>query len=135
METESDRIRYLVVGLGLNVNNPQFPGELQDTATSLALTQGRSFSRVAILKAWLEELDSLYQRFLAHKFPGILEEWKRYAVTLGRMVTVRQGSRTIQGLALEVASDGALILKTQAGETVRVTSGEIAPDPPGGRGI
>ncbi len=135
METESDRIRYLVVGLGLNVNNLQFPGELQDTATSLALTQGRSFSRVAILKAWLEEFDSLYRRFLSHEFPGILEEWKRYEVTLGRMVTVRQGSRTIQGQALEVAPDGALILKTLAGETVRVTSGEIAPDPPGGRGI
>jgi BirA family transcriptional regulator, biotin operon repressor / biotin---[acetyl-CoA-carboxylase] ligase len=46
METESDQIRYLVVGLGLNVNTPDFPPELADTATSLFLEEGRSFSRV-----------------------------------------------------------------------------------------
>ena len=42
METESDRIRHVVVGLGLNVNNPGFPPELAATATSLTLTAGRS---------------------------------------------------------------------------------------------
>jgi BirA family biotin operon repressor/biotin-[acetyl-CoA-carboxylase] ligase len=126
METESDQIRHLVVGLGLNVNTPQFPAELADLATSLALATGRTYSRLRILQVWLEELESLYRRFLAREFPVILEEWKDYTVTLGRQVRVRQGAREVCGLALEVAPDGALLIQTRAGEIVRVTSGEIA---------
>jgi BirA family transcriptional regulator, biotin operon repressor / biotin---[acetyl-CoA-carboxylase] ligase len=125
METESDQIRYLVVGLGLNVNTPDFPPELADTATSLFLEEGRPFSRVLLLRVWLEEFEALYARFLAHGFPEILEEWKRHSVTLGKCVAVRQGQRHIEGLALEVADDGALLLETALGEVVRVTSGEI----------
>ena len=127
METESDRIRHVVVGLGLNVNNPGFPPELAATATSLTLAAGRSFSRVHLLQAWLEEFEALYGRFLNQGFPEILEEWKSAAVTLGKMVTVRQGPREISGQAMDVAPDGALLLRTASGEMVRVTSGEITP--------
>ena len=127
METESDRIRHVVVGLGLNVNNPEFPPELAATATSLTLTAGGTFSRVNLLKAWLEEFEELYGRFLNQGFPEILEEWKCSTVTLGRAVTVRQGPREISGQALDIAPDGALLLRTNTGEIVRVTSGEITP--------
>jgi BirA family biotin operon repressor/biotin-[acetyl-CoA-carboxylase] ligase len=135
MESESDRIRHVVVGLGLNVNNPEFPAELAATATSLTLATGGTFSRVDLLKAWLEELDGLYERFLNQQFREILEEWKGLTVTLGRTVTVRQGPREISGLALDVAADGALLLRTAGGEVVRVISGEITPGPAGGPGV
>ena len=126
METESEQIRHLVVGLGLNVNNPAFPEELAAIATSLALTTGRRHSRVRLLQAWLEEFEELYGRFLAREFAGILEEWRSLAVTLGQQVTVRQGPLVIHGKAVEVAPDGALLVETAAGTEVRVTSGEIA---------
>ncbi len=134
METESDRIRHVVIGLGLNINNPDFPYELAGTATSLAQELGGAFSRVELLRAWLEEFEDLYERFLDQGFPQILEEWKCSAVTLGRMVTVRQGPREVSGKAVDVAPDGALLLQTPGGEMVRVTSGEIAPEPEGGPG-
>ncbi len=134
METETDRIRHLVVGLGLNVNNVQFPAELKTTATSLALAAGGPFPRLQILKAWLEEFEDLYERFLARQFPDILAEWKNYTVTLGKAVTVRQGEVAISGEALEVAPDGALLVQTRTGDIVRVTSGEIAPAPEEGPG-
>jgi len=127
METESDRIRHVVVGLGLNVNNPGFPPGLATTATSLTLAAGGPFSRVNLLKAWLEEFEALYDLFLNQGFPKILAEWKGAAVTLGTPVTVRQGPREISGQALDVAPDGALLLRTASGEIVRVTSGEITP--------
>jgi BirA family biotin operon repressor/biotin-[acetyl-CoA-carboxylase] ligase len=129
METESDRIRHLVVGLGLNVNNREFPPPLDLTATSLALAAGASFCRREILRAWLEEFEALYDLFLNRDFGVILDEWRGYNVTLGQMVTVRQGPREISGLALEVAGDGALLLRQETGEVIRVTSGEIAPGP------
>jgi BirA family biotin operon repressor/biotin-[acetyl-CoA-carboxylase] ligase len=134
METEADQIRYLVLGWGLNVNNPALPPELAPIATSLLLAAGRRFSRVAILQAWLEEFEALYERFLERDFAGILTAWKEHATTLGRVVTVRQGNRAIHGKALDVDGEGALLLETRPGEVVRVTSGEIAPDPVAGPG-
>jgi BirA family transcriptional regulator, biotin operon repressor / biotin---[acetyl-CoA-carboxylase] ligase len=127
METESDRIRHVVVGLGLNVNNPEFSPELAATATSLNLAAGGTFPRVQILKAWLEEFEALYDQFLNQGFPQILDEWKALTVTLGTAVTVRQGPRELSGQALDVAPDGALLLRLASGEIMRVTSGEIAP--------
>jgi BirA family biotin operon repressor/biotin-[acetyl-CoA-carboxylase] ligase len=135
METESDCIRHVVVGLGLNVNNREFPPELAAGATSLTLATGGWFSRVKLLQAWLEEFDALYDRFLNQGFPEILAEWKVCAVTLGQEVTVRQGPREISGQALDVAPDGALLLRTARGEIIRVTSGEITPGPVAGPGV
>jgi BirA family biotin operon repressor/biotin-[acetyl-CoA-carboxylase] ligase len=129
METESDCIRHLVVGLGLNVNNPGFPPPLDLTATSLAQATGALCSRCSILQAWLEEFEDLYGLFLNREFKVILQEWREYNVTLGGMVTVRQGPRIVSGLALEVAEDGALLLRQESGEVVRVTSGEIDQGP------
>jgi BirA family biotin operon repressor/biotin-[acetyl-CoA-carboxylase] ligase len=126
MESESDRIRHLVIGLGLNVNTLEFPPELSELATSLAVATGCVHSRLRILQAYLVEFEILYQRFLAQEFQGILEEWKAYTVTLGQDVTVRQGQLEVRGLALEVAPDGALLIRTREGEVIRVTSGEIA---------
>ncbi len=138
METESDRIRYLVVGLGLNVNNREFPPPLDLTATSLARVAGAPWSRPQILRAWLEEFEDLYDLFLNQDFGVILEEWRAYNVTLGQRVTIRQGPREISGLALDVAGDGALLIRQTTGEVVRVTSGEIAPGSgtePGAKGL
>ncbi|MEW6386497.1 MAG: biotin--[acetyl-CoA-carboxylase] ligase [Thermodesulfobacteriota bacterium] len=134
METETDRVRYLVLGLGLNVNNPSLPEELKASATSLAQEAGRTFSRRLILQAWLEEFESCYQGFLAGEFPEILAEWRKSSVTLGQMVRIKHSPKEIQGLALEVGPDGALLVQTAGGEIVRVTSGEIAPGPGSGAG-
>jgi len=83
-------------------------------------------ARVPMVQAWLEEFEALYQQFLNQGFPEILAEWKEHTVTLGKRVMVRQGPRQLEGLALDVAPDGALLLETSPGDVVRVTSGEIA---------
>ena len=51
------RVRYVVVGMGLNVNNTEFPPELESIATSLCLEAGQKFSRVELVAALLRALD------------------------------------------------------------------------------
>ncbi|MBW1917683.1 MAG: biotin--[acetyl-CoA-carboxylase] ligase [Deltaproteobacteria bacterium] len=130
METESDQMSHLVLGLGVNVNTSSFPPALATIATSLAQGGGR-FSRLAILRAWLEALDRLYGRFQAREFAPILARWRQAAVSLGKTVTVRQGSGTITGLALDVTPEGALLIQTAVGEIRQVICGEIDPGPLG----
>jgi BirA family transcriptional regulator, biotin operon repressor / biotin---[acetyl-CoA-carboxylase] ligase len=129
METESDQMSHVVLGVGLNINTPVFPEHLTELATSLLSGTGRTYSRLAIVRALLRRLDTVYGRFLGQKFPAILEAWRQAAVTLGRTVTVKQGGEEISGLALDVAPDGALLVETPGGGVERVISGEIQQAP------
>ena len=124
METESDAMRHVVLGVGLNLNTPAFPEHLREIATSLAVT-GRTYSRLATLRAFLTAMDRLYGRFLNQEFPAILDRWRQLSVTLGKTVTIRRGADVHTGLALDVALDGALLLARPDGSVERILSGEI----------
>ena len=62
MNAEATRVRHIVVGIGINVNQTKFPAELQPIATSLRLASGTEWSRVELCAALLKSLDREYQR-------------------------------------------------------------------------
>ncbi len=64
MNAEATRVRYIVVGIGINVNQAKFPGELQQIATSLRLASGTEWSRVELCAALLKSLDREYRDLL-----------------------------------------------------------------------
>ncbi|MDR3763930.1 MAG: biotin--[acetyl-CoA-carboxylase] ligase [Acidobacteriota bacterium] len=57
LNAEVTRVRYAVIGMGINVNQPKFPPELREIATSLRIEAGKAFSRVAVAAALLNALD------------------------------------------------------------------------------
>jgi BirA family biotin operon repressor/biotin-[acetyl-CoA-carboxylase] ligase len=124
METESDQISHVILGVGLNINTLAFPDHLAELATSLGNT-GRTYSRLAIVKAFLAAMDRWYGTFLDQGFGEILAAWRREAVTLGKPVRVRLGAREVSGLAIDVAPDGALLVEKPGGEVEKIISGEI----------
>jgi BirA family transcriptional regulator, biotin operon repressor / biotin---[acetyl-CoA-carboxylase] ligase len=64
MNAEATRVRYLVVGIGINVNQEAFPSDLQQTATSLRLASDTEWSRVELCVALLKSLDREYRDLL-----------------------------------------------------------------------
>jgi BirA family transcriptional regulator, biotin operon repressor / biotin---[acetyl-CoA-carboxylase] ligase len=71
MNAEATRVRYIVVGIGINVNQLSFPAHLQETATSLRLASGTEWSRVELCAALLKSLDREYRDLLQK--PGTQE--------------------------------------------------------------
>jgi BirA family biotin operon repressor/biotin-[acetyl-CoA-carboxylase] ligase len=65
MNSEATRVRYVVVGIGINVNHSSFGGDLAPIATSLHMESGREWSRVELTAALLKSLDSAYRRLIA----------------------------------------------------------------------
>ncbi|HKW16605.1 MAG TPA: biotin--[acetyl-CoA-carboxylase] ligase [Terriglobales bacterium] len=61
MNAEATRVRHIVAGIGINVNHPEFPAELQHTATSLRLATGKQWSRIELCAALLKSLDREYR--------------------------------------------------------------------------
>ncbi len=65
MNSEATQVRYVVIGIGLNVNHSSFQEELAPIATSLRIAGGREWSRVALTAALLKSLDNAYRKFIA----------------------------------------------------------------------
>ena len=127
MSAELDRVRHVIPGIGIDVNQDasEFPAELRKIATSLKIEAGESFSRPALAVAILEELDEEYARVCAGKFSSIANEWVEHCGTIGRDVTVRIGDRVIQGRAESLDDEGALVLRTEHGRLQRITGGDV----------
>ncbi len=64
MNAEATRVRFVVVGIGINVNDPRFPEDLRDVATSLQLASGSEWSRVELAAALLKSLHREYRHLL-----------------------------------------------------------------------
>lgn len=126
MSAEPDRIRHIVLGIGVNVNMDcrALPPEVRRMSTTLAAAVGKRVDRTALLRTLLAELDLWYRRFLQND-GEVLAAWKELNVTLGHRVTVRGGGATQEGLAAGVDAEGRLMLKLDDGSLRQVAAGDV----------
>ncbi len=129
MNAEPTRVRYIVVGIGINVNQAKFPAELSPIATSLRLVSGTEWSRVELCAALLKSLDREYRDLLEK--PGaresILRRFHEHSSTAqGRTVRVEENGE-FEGVTEGLDPRGFLQVRTAEGlrtvlsGTVRVT--------------
>jgi BirA family transcriptional regulator, biotin operon repressor / biotin---[acetyl-CoA-carboxylase] ligase len=126
ISTEMDSINYIVVGLGLNVNTPDFPRELKKRATSILIETGRSFSRIKLLRAYLEQFEKYYQMFTANHFKPIMQRWKELSEIIGKEIIVDVIGQSHAGKVVDIDDDGVLILKNSDGIIHRIFSGDVS---------
>ena len=119
MEAEADRVGFINIGLGLNVNN-DIAADVPN-ATSLSRFAGRSISRKELLGAFL---DNYHQRLTTGNLETVVADWKEYTVTLNRKVTIETPVETVSGTAVDVDSGGGLIVRLDSGETKTVVYGD-----------
>ena len=127
ISTEMDRIDYVVIGVGLNVNTPRkgFSPDIAHTATSVFMETGKVFPRIALLRAFLEWLEIYYEAFKTKGFDPILNRWKHLADIIGRRISVDLMDNVRVGKVLDVDKDGFLILQDRTGTIERIISGDV----------
>ena len=128
MSAEMDRVNYVVIGIGINVNiaPEDFPAELRTIATSLMQMKGKELPRVAFLQELLRALDDLYAQVQREGFAPVLAAWREYAVTLGQQVRViGPAGEEFEGVAADIDAEGALLIDTQEGRR-RVLAGDVS---------
>lgn len=132
MSMESEEIKYVIVGIGVNVNQEitDFPPELQDKVTSLRMIAGHPIKRALVVQRILEQFEILYDRFLEEGgFAPIREQWSRQSVTLGKQVTAHTPRGVLTGVAIDIDEMGALILQDEQGQLQKVFSADILFNP------
>lgn len=127
MRAEPDRIHYLVLGIGLNVNQTKtdFPEPLRRRCSSLQILTEQVWNRATVAAALLKELDWDYQRMKEGRFAEVAAEWQSRCATLGRQVAVQFGKSIIHGRAEAIDGDGALLLRTGTGLVKRILGGDV----------
>ena len=126
MSSEKDTTKYVVVGLGLNVNTPLFPDDIRDRATSLLIETRKRFSRPALIREYLKWHERYYDIFQSMGFEPIRKRWKELAEIIGQQVTVAAIDKEYQGEVQDIDEDGALILQDKTGQVHRIIFGDVS---------
>jgi BirA family transcriptional regulator, biotin operon repressor / biotin---[acetyl-CoA-carboxylase] ligase len=128
MSAEPTRVRYAVVGIGINVNQTQFPDDLQSIATSLRLATGTEWSRFELCAALLKSLNREYRDLVqkAGARDSILRRFQEHSSSvLGRAVSVEENGG-FEGTTAGLDSRGFLQVRTDRGLRT-VLSGTVRP--------
>ena len=126
LQAEVDRVRAMIIGVGINVNHEEFPDEIADQATSLRLESGRTHSRIEILLDFLHEFERLYERFREIGPSAIIDRWTRLSsFANGRSIEVDDGVRRIRGVTSGLNALGALRIAQPDGVVEEVYSGDV----------
>lgn len=131
MNTELDSIKFVVLGIGINVNSTinDFSDDLKNKVVSLqcspsSCAQGLG-SRLELAKEILVGLDHYYKMLNQKKWVDIITEWKDLSLVLGRRIKLKQGNKRYEGQVVGLDEQGALMLRQDGGFIHHITSGEI----------
>lgn len=127
MDSEMDRINFIVLGVGVNVNmtREMLIEELKPLATSLKEATGREVSRVDFIHTLYLNLERWYKRYLRDGFRPVKMAWQRFSGIEGGSVKVEGMGRVVEGIAIGIDEDGALLVRERTGKVVRVLAGDV----------
>ncbi len=126
-DMEMDRINFVIVGIGINVNMPHssFPPSIRDTATSLREAPDTEISRIALIQALLRKFELWYQRLGQGWGDAVKGRWEEISQIRGKEVEIVFMGETVKGQALEIDADGALLVQEPGGEVKRIVAGDV----------
>lgn len=133
MSAEPDRVNWVALGIGVNVNNP-LPEELKRTATTLRALSKKAVDRQALLGRILENLEKSFDVFYAGGFAPFRKKYAERCLWKRQRVTLSDFERDVEGRFLGVNEDGALVLGLPGGESRAFYAGDVSLSPIANRG-
>ncbi|SFE34484.1 biotin--[acetyl-CoA-carboxylase] ligase [Alteribacillus iranensis] len=127
MQSDPDRIQAVIVGIGININQMEFPEELSDIATSLKQeSEGTTYSRADFIAILLSRYEYWYHHYLKHGFLDVKKRWEALTFTIGKKIKATTVTKTLIGTAVGITDDGVLLLKKEDGEIEHIYSADIS---------
>jgi BirA family biotin operon repressor/biotin-[acetyl-CoA-carboxylase] ligase len=126
MHAEPDRVRFVVVGIGINVNHETMPAELRSTATSLRIETGRAHSRTELVVRFLHRLDAYYGQFIRQGAEPILRRFaEASSYCEGKRVRVATTKETFLAVTAGLEPSGILRVRRENGTVEPVLAGDV----------
>jgi BirA family biotin operon repressor/biotin-[acetyl-CoA-carboxylase] ligase len=125
--SSGSRLVGVVIGIGINRSPASYPRELIGRATDIESELGRPVDRAPLVVELLRQMRAIMGRLRAGDHDAICREWRVLGAAglSGRPVRWREGEVERRGRAVDIASDGALLVEAGAGRVERVVAGEV----------
>ena len=127
VEKRRTKTGFIVIGFGINVNldEDDFPRDLYGKAASLKMECAKKVSRVELVQKVLLEIEKMYLYLRKGEGSLLFDEWKEMSSILGKQVRAILQNEIVEGQALGIDPDGALILRLDSGISKRITEGTV----------
>ncbi len=123
MKAEQDTTQFLIIGIGVNVN--QDKKHLPPHATSVSLELGKQIFKVDLAKKILKEIEKQYLLFKKQGFKPIKTEWRDLSAVLGKRVKITSLKGVIEGQAQDIDDTGALVVRLDNGFLEKIFAGDV----------
>ncbi len=126
MQAEQDHVLYVIIGIGLNVNQSlsDFPKEVSEKVTSLKTATGKKWNKIELLQKIIRKFETKFDAYLEEGFPDIKTTWEKYGFRMNEKLLIKTTKETWEGKFLGISEDGALLAEHE-GEIKKVYSAEI----------
>ena len=123
LNAEMDAVRFVVIGIGLNVNNDK--KTLLAAVTSLREQKKEDINRINLLQEILRRIEKNYLLFQKKENQTIIEKWRQHNVTLGKRVKILCEKAHLEGEAVDIDRDGGLLIRRDSGLIEKVMTGDV----------
>ena len=127
MKTKGDKIDYVIVGIGININmeTGDFTEELQGSSTSLKEETTEHISRADFAAGLYNYFEKWYHTLITEGFDPIRDRWMKYSGIIGREIEVRAKKSKKRGRVVELDDMGALMIHDKREQKSRILSGDV----------
>jgi BirA family biotin operon repressor/biotin-[acetyl-CoA-carboxylase] ligase len=121
---KQNMVEYVVIGIGVNVNQQAFDADLSTRATSLRLLVRKEVDRVALFQEMLHQLEQNYRSINASGFHSVIPQWLSRSTMVNKEIAVSQQGEIISGIVKGLSPEGGLVLQTNGSEKT-VYAGDV----------
>ena len=126
MSSDMDGIKYIISGMGINVNNKEFPDDIKDMASSLLIETGILMDRSKLIACIIYHFYKNFHIFLkTEDMSGLKENYEKHLANIGKEVKILDPKGEYNAIALSIDESGALLVNTE-GKIKRIISGEVS---------
>jgi BirA family transcriptional regulator, biotin operon repressor / biotin---[acetyl-CoA-carboxylase] ligase len=115
------------LGIGINVNQINFPSEIAEKSMALSLLAGKELDRFELLAEILLHLEKNFRKLGEGHEAEILDEWKSFSSQLERKVSINVDGKIFKGIVEDVTKDGSLIIRDKE-KKLKILAGDVSYD-------
>lgn len=127
----SNQIDYAVIGVGVNfaIQAKRVEQAIKDTSSGVASLDSKNQRPVGLVQEFFKDLECTLDTLGNDGGKDVLYRWVKRSTTIGRNIVLNTTEGRIQGSAVRIDPDGALVIK-QRNKIHRVLAGDIVRQSP-----
>lgn len=128
MQAEQDKVSYVIIGIGINVNQKlsSYPKDLQSKVTSLNIEKNEKNDKTKLIQNIIKSFEEKFDLYLKDGFPNVKTIWEQYGFRINEQLEIKTSNESWSGKFLGIAEDGALLAKRDSGIIEKIYSAEIS---------